>query len=35
MDQIEKHTDRDHFMSAAEAQEYHIIDRVISKMGVQ
>jgi ATP-dependent Clp protease protease subunit len=35
MDQIEKHTDRDHFMSAAEAQEYRIIDRVISKMGGQ
>ena len=35
MDQIEKHTDRDHFMSAAEAQEYRIIDQVISKMGGQ
>jgi len=35
MDQIEKHTDRDHFMSSAEAQEYRIIDRVISKMGGQ
>jgi ATP-dependent Clp protease protease subunit len=33
MEQIEKHTDRDHFMSAGEALEYRIIDKVISKMG--
>ena len=33
MEQIEAHTDRDHFMSAQEAQEYRLIDRVISKMG--
>jgi ATP-dependent Clp protease protease subunit len=33
MEQIEKDTDRDHFMSAGEALEYRIIDKVISKMG--
>jgi ATP-dependent Clp protease protease subunit len=33
MEQIEKHTDRDHFMSAQEAQEYRIIDRVVAKIG--
>jgi ATP-dependent Clp protease protease subunit len=33
MEQIEKHTDRDHFMSSQEAQEYRIIDRVIAKIG--
>jgi ATP-dependent Clp protease protease subunit len=35
MEQIEKDTDRDHFMSAGEALEYRIIDKVISKMGQQ
>ena len=30
---IEAHTDRDHFMSSSEAQEYRIIDRVIAKIG--
>jgi ATP-dependent Clp protease protease subunit len=34
MEQIEADTDRDHFMSAQEALEYRLIDRVISKMGV-
>lgn len=29
--QIEKDTDRDHFMSAAEAKEYGLIDEVITK----
>jgi ATP-dependent Clp protease protease subunit len=29
LDQIEKDTDRDRFMSAEEAVEYHIVDRVI------
>ena len=33
MEQIEKHTDRDHFMSSQEAQEYRIIDRVVAKIG--
>jgi ATP-dependent Clp protease protease subunit len=33
MEQIEADTDRDHFMSAQEALEYRLIDRVISKMG--
>lgn len=33
MDQIEADTDRDHFMSAGEALEYHLIDKVIAKMG--
>jgi ATP-dependent Clp protease protease subunit len=33
MEQIEADTDRDHFMSADEAQEYRIIDKVIAKMG--
>ncbi|MEO2049959.1 MAG: ATP-dependent Clp protease proteolytic subunit [Pirellulales bacterium] len=32
LEQIEKDTDRDHFMSSAEACEYHLIDKVISKM---
>ena len=30
---IEADTDRDHFMSASEALEYRLIDRVIAKMG--
>ncbi|MBN1851289.1 MAG: ATP-dependent Clp protease proteolytic subunit [Pirellulales bacterium] len=30
LDAIEKDTDRDNFMSAEEALEYHIVDRVIS-----
>ena len=33
MEQIEADTDRDHFMSAQEALEYRLIDRVISKIG--
>jgi ATP-dependent Clp protease protease subunit len=33
MEQIESDTDRDHFMSAAEALEYRLIDKVISKIG--
>src|SRR6478735_6656321 len=33
LEQIEKDTDRDKFMSAEEAQEYRLIDRVISKIG--
>ena len=33
MEQIEADTDRDHFMSAQEALEYRLIDRVISRMG--
>lgn len=32
MEQIEKDTDRDYFMSAVEALEYHIIDKVVDKM---
>jgi ATP-dependent Clp protease protease subunit len=32
MEQIEADTDRDHFMSAQEALEYRLIDRVIAKM---
>ncbi len=32
LEQIEQDTDRDHFMSAEEACEYHLIDQVISKM---
>jgi len=34
LDRIEKDTDRDRFMSAAEALEYNIIDRVIEHMEV-
>lgn len=30
IDDIEKDTDRDHFMSATEAKEYGIIDEVIN-----
>jgi ATP-dependent Clp protease protease subunit len=33
MEQIEADTDRDHFMSAQEAMEYRLIDRVIAKIG--
>ena len=33
-EQIEKDTDRDRFMSASEALEYHLIDRVIEHMEV-
>lgn len=32
LEQIEKDTDRDRFMSASEAMEYHLIDRVIEHM---
>lgn len=32
LSRIEKDTDRDYFMSAAEAQEYGIVDKVISKV---
>ena len=32
LEQIEKDTNRDHFMSSEEACEYHLIDKVISKM---
>lgn len=32
LEQIEKDTDRDHFMSSEEACEYRLIDKVISKM---
>jgi len=32
LEQIEQDTDRDHFMSAEEAREYHLIDRVIARM---
>ncbi len=34
LEQIEKDTDRDRFMSASEALEYHLIDRVIEHMEV-
>jgi ATP-dependent Clp protease, protease subunit len=33
-EQIDSDTDRDHFMSAQEALEYRIVDKVISKMTV-
>jgi len=32
LEKIEEDTDRDRFMSAAEAAEYHLIDRVIEHM---
>ena len=32
MEQIEKDTDRDHFMSAEEALAYNLIDKVITSM---
>ncbi|MBQ4901517.1 ATP-dependent Clp endopeptidase proteolytic subunit ClpP [Paenibacillus sp. Marseille-P2973] len=35
LDRIEKDTDRDYFMSAAEAKEYGLIDRVIEKVTPQ
>ena len=34
LEQIEADTDRDKFMSAAEATEYRLIDKVIEKMEV-
>ena len=34
LDKIEKDTDRDRFMSAEEAAEYHLVDRVIEHMTV-
>ncbi len=34
LEQIEKDTDRDTFMSAEEAVEYHLIDKVVDKMEV-
>ena len=34
LEQIEKDTDRDTFMSAKEAVEYHLIDKVVDKMEV-
>nr|WP_273545654.1 ATP-dependent Clp endopeptidase proteolytic subunit ClpP [Paenibacillus caui] len=35
LERIEKDTDRDYFMSAAEAQEYGLIDKVIEKVNPQ
>ena len=35
LDQIEKDTDRDRFMAASEALEYHIIDQVIEHIDVK
>ena len=35
LEQIEKDTDRDRFMTAEEALQYHIIDRVIEHMEVK
>jgi ATP-dependent Clp protease protease subunit len=35
LERIEKDTDRDYFMSAAEAAEYGIIDKVLEKVGSQ
>ncbi len=35
LDRIEKDTDRDHFMSADEALEYHVIDHVVAHMKPQ
>jgi len=32
LEQIEKDTDRDRFMSADEAMDYHLVDRVIDRM---
>ena len=34
LEQIEADTDRDKFMSAVEAMEYHLIDKVIDKMEI-
>src|ERR1043165_6635724 len=34
LDKIEKDTDRDRFMSAEEAAEYRLVDRVITKMQI-
>ena len=31
IEKVARDTERDYFMSADEAQEYHLIDRVISK----
>lgn len=33
LEKIEKDTDRDHFMTAEEARDYNLIDRVVSRMG--
>jgi ATP-dependent Clp protease protease subunit len=35
LEQIERDTDRDRFMSAEEALEYKLIDQVIEHMGTQ
>ena len=35
LDEIERDTDRDHYMSAAEAQEYGLIDSVITKRALR
>lgn len=35
LERIEKDTDRDYFMSAAEAADYGIIDKVIENVGSQ
>ena len=32
LEQIENDTDRDNFMSAEEALEYHLIDKVVAKL---
>ena len=32
LDKIEKDTDRDCFMTAEEATEYHLIDQVVAQM---
>ena len=32
LEQIEKDTDRDNFMSSTEAMEYRLIDKVVDKM---
>jgi ATP-dependent Clp protease protease subunit len=34
LEKIERDTDRDCFMSAVEAQEYHLVDKVIDRMQV-
>lgn len=35
LEEIEKDTDRDNFMTAEEAREYNLIDKVVSEMGEQ
>lgn len=35
LERIEKDTDRDYFMTAAEAAEYGIVDKVIENVGAQ